>query len=355
MLPGLVAVAVIGATVLTAPPAWAAYGAVVSLPASTMYSPYGGPATVTFTFASDDPPSTFRVRVRRPGQPTIEYHDVLVDPGAQTSPHVVPFSWAPLTVAAPTGYVIEVLYQGGPLITSEPFTLLPKLVSNLSATPSPFYPLIQDGYKDDTSIDFSLAADTTATTSRVYEDDVYGRCCGTEIRSDDLGPLAAGDQSWTWDGKKDDGTFPPKGTFFVKIEGTDAAALWMASKALKVDLITGWIRETATKEKVGSAYSRTADKRETAVGGDCSVSRNVTTHEVRVLCVNAAISVYWNWGLKPGERIEKVSFVLQGGFYGCRHTKGHTTTQSFLRVLTPPISVCHVTSARITYSYPVKA
>jgi hypothetical protein len=74
-----------------------------------------------------------------------------------------------------------------------------------------------------------------------------------------------------------------------------------------------------------------------------------------VLCANAEISVYWAWGLQPGERIEKVSFVIDGGHYGCRRTLGHTTTQSFLRVTSPPTSSCDVASARIRYSYPVRA
>ena len=60
-------VVLLGAGVLTAAPAFAAYGAIVQLPASAFYSPYGGPATVTFTFDPGDASAIFTVRIRRPG------------------------------------------------------------------------------------------------------------------------------------------------------------------------------------------------------------------------------------------------------------------------------------------------
>ena len=347
-------VVLLGAGVLTAAPAFAAYGAIVQLPASALYSPYGGPATVTFTFDAGDASAVFTVRIRRPGHGTIKEKDVLVDT-TQPSPHAVSFSWADLSVATPTDYVVDVRRQNGPVITSETFTLLPKLVSGLSATPSPFYPLVQDGYKDHTTIGFSLAADSLDTVVHVFEDDAYGRCCGTEIRTDDLGPLAHGAHTWIWDGAADDASAAPKGTYFVRVEATDPDAISALSQAQKVEITKGLIRETATKEKNGSSYARVADEEDTARGGDCLVSRDGATHVGKVLCANAAISVYWKWGLRPGERIESVSFRIDGGIYGCHRTLGHTTTSSFLRVHAPPTSTCEVTSARITYSYPVQA
>ena len=79
-------VVLLGAGVLTATPAFAAYGAIVQLPASTVYSPYGGPATVTFTFDSGDASAIFTIRIRRPGHGTIKEKDVLVDPDDRDVP-----------------------------------------------------------------------------------------------------------------------------------------------------------------------------------------------------------------------------------------------------------------------------
>ena len=208
-------VALLGAGVLVAAPAFASFGVLVEPPTGVVYSPSGGPVTVTFTFAADDSATVFTVRIRQPGHGTIKEKDYLIDPAAQTSPHPVSFAWKALAVAASTDYVIDVRRQsGGPVITSETFTLRPALVSRLSANPSPFYPLVQDGYKDHTTIGFRLAADTTDTVVHIFADDAYGRCCGTEIRTEDLGPLALGAHTWVWDGFEGDASPAPKGAYF---------------------------------------------------------------------------------------------------------------------------------------------
>ena len=352
---GLVVIVLVAGVVVAAP-AFASFGVIVQLPASEVYSPYGGPATVTFTFEPDDGAAIFTVRIRRPGHGTIREKDYLVDPATQTSPHSVSFSWEELSVAAPSDYVVDVRRQGGgPVITSETFNLLPTLVSRLSAKPSPFYPLVQDGYKDRARIGFSLAADTVETVVRVFRDDIFGRCCGTEIRTEDLGPLASGEHRWTWDGTEVGGSLAPKGTYFVKVAATDTNAVSGISKAQRVEVTKGLIRLTATKSKQGSAYARVADENETATGGNCVVSRKPATHETDILCANAEISVYWRWGLDPGERIKSASFEIDGGVYGCHRRVRHTTTESFLRVHSPPTSTCSVTTARIKYTYPVRA
>jgi len=350
-----VVVVLVAAILGAAAPASATYGVVVDVPADPVYSPFGGPATVTFTFDGGDTARVFTIRLRRPGHGTIKEKDFLVDPGTQSSPHPVSFGWQDLSVANPADYVVDVRPQGGDVITGETFTVLPPLVSGLTAAPSPFYPLIDDGFKDHTTIGFSLAADTTDTDVHVYADDVYGRCCGTEVRAEDLGALASGDHSWSWDGLRDDFTSAPKGTYFVRIGATDTDDVAAISKPVKVILTTGTVRITATKVKHGSAYSRVTDQVQTAIGGSCLVSRDAATHQGSVLCANAAVSLVWGWGMKAGQRIVKASFQIDGGLYGCHKRVSHTTTRSTLRVTSPPTSTCTITEARITYSYPVQA
>ena len=340
---------------LVAPPAYASFAAIVELPASTVYSPYGGPATVKFTFAPQDAAAIFTVRLREPGRGTVKEKDYLVDPATQTSPHPVSFSWGDRSVAAPTDYVVDVRPQGGSVITSEPFTLLPPLVSELSATPSPFYPLVQDGYKDDSTIGFSLAADAVDTVVHVFGDDAFGRCCGVEIRAESLGPLAAGAHDWIWDGAKNDASAAPKGTYFVRVEATDTGAISTISKPQKVEVTKGLIRRTATQERRGSTYTRVAGEQATELGGTCHVARDRVGHEADITCANANISVYWRWDLRAKERIESVSFVIDGGVWGCHRKMAHTTDESILHVHSPPASTCSVRKAKITYSYPVQA
>src|SRR4029077_12070383 len=171
----------------------AAYAAVVDLPSGAAYSPFAGPATVTFTFSPTDPSDVFRIRIRKAGhQAAIKEKDTLVDPANQTSPHVVSFAWKTLAATKATTYVVDVRPQsGGPIITSTSFTLLPALVAKVSASPSPFYPWVLDGFKDHAALEFALAADTADTVVHVFSANAYGRCCAAEIRTDDLGPLAA--------------------------------------------------------------------------------------------------------------------------------------------------------------------
>ena len=348
-------VMVLLASLFVAAPASAAVGAIVQLPAGAIYSPFGGPAAVTFAFDSTDGAEIFTVRLRQPGHGTVKERDYLVDPSAQSSPYPVNFSWGDLAVAAPTDYVVDVRRQtGGPVITGEAFTVLPELVSGLSASPTPFYPLVQDGYKDHTTIRFSLAADAVDTVVHVFADDAYGRCCGAEIRTASLGPLAAGAHGWNWDGAEGDASAAPKGTYFVRVGATDVGAVATVSKALKVEITRGLIRKTATKQQHGSAYARVAGEHETRRGGRCFVRRNQDPHATLILCANAEISVYWRWGLRAGERIESASFVIDGGYYGCHKSPGHSKTESFLHVHAPPTSECNVDLAKIKYSYPVQ-
>lgn len=346
--------AVLSAGVVAAAPAFAAFGAVVQLPSDQLYSPFGGPVTVTFVFDESDDAQIFTVRLREPGKPAIRERDYLIDPAAHTSPHDVSFFWAELSVEEPTGYVIDVRPQaGGGALTSDTFTLLPKLVTELSVSPSPFFPLVDDGYKDHTRVGFTLSADTTETIVHVFADDESGLCCGNEVRAHDLGSLAGGDHVWSWDGRRDNGLLVPKGTYFVRVEATDLNDARVMSRMRKVVVTTGKIRLTDTKVKDGSAYARVVDEVDPREGG-CIVGRDPDTRTASVLCLNATVALHWSWNLKPDERIESASFVIETGYYGCNRSVDHTNTASILRVSAPPSSSCTVVRAKITYSYPVQ-
>jgi hypothetical protein len=345
------------AGIVAATPASATYGAIVQLPAGAAYSPFAGPATVTFTFSPTDPSDVFRIRIRQSGQQAAtKYKDYLVDPTTQTSPLNVSFAWKALTATKATTYVVDVRRQsGGPVITSESFTLLPALVSKLSASPSPFYPLVVDGFRDHSTLGFSLAADTADTVVHVSSANAYGRCCATEVRAEDLGPLATGAHAWIWDGKDGVGGAAPKGTYFVRISATDLSAVSMTSPGQEVDLGKGIIRRIATKQKLGNAFAGVPVQRATASGGSCVAERVVATHQASVLCVNAEIWIYWTWGLKAKDRIVSVHFAVRRGYYGCPWKRGHTATRSFLYVHAPPTIDCTIGAAKITYSYPYRA
>ena len=347
---------VLGASLFGTVPALATFGAVVQLAGAGAYSPFRGPATVTFAFDAGDLARVFTVRLRRPGHGSIKEQDFLIDPATLTSPAPVSFAWKELSVASPTDFIVDVRRQGhGPIITSTRFTLLPKLVTGASARPSPFYPVIQDGYKDVTRIGFSLAADTQGTAIHILEADEYGRCCGAEIRTADLGSLPAGVHDWVWDGTNGDAAPAAEGLHFAKVRATDTDGVSATSRAVPVEITTGMIRLAATKEKRGSAFAGVADERPTALGGDCLVSRDTGVGTAFVLCANAAISIFWKWKLDPGERIESAAFAIDGGSYGCHARRHHTRSRTYLRISAPPTSTCTISTAKLRYTYPVQA
>ena len=140
---------------LTALPASAAYqDPLIEFPGGTsvFYSPFSGPATVTFTFDADTNDATFELRLRRVGGAVIRTREVFIDPDTMASPHPVSFSWPALSVGSAKTYQVAV-YRGGNLQGSpESFQVLPPLVSITGATPNPFLPWIDDDIKDETRI-----------------------------------------------------------------------------------------------------------------------------------------------------------------------------------------------------------
>jgi len=348
---------VLSAGVLFGAPAVAApdsYGAIVQLPSASASSPAGGPVTVTFTFDPGESGAVFTVRIFRPAHPVLKQKNYLVDPATDLSPHDVSFAWPAISVATPTNYTIDVRRQGdSTAMDIAVLTVLPTLVSKVSASPATFFPLVDDGYKDKTELSFSLAADTVDTTLHIYRADTYGRCCGAEVQTVAFGPLGHGNHSWSWDGIKNDLTPAGKGTYFVRIDATDTGAVSMISKALKVVIDRGTIRRSATKTKNGALYARVGSAHPTASGGNCSVWRSAPT--AGVLCANAEVTVYYRWGLKPNERVKSVSFKVEHGYYVCTHKTGHTTAESFIKVHSPPRASCTIVSATIVYTYPYQA
>src|SRR4026207_2244549 len=72
------------------------------------YSPFSGPATVTFTFLPPDNDATFEIRLRPQGGAAIRTKDVFIDPDSQSSPRVVQFSWPALSVGSTRTYQVAV-------------------------------------------------------------------------------------------------------------------------------------------------------------------------------------------------------------------------------------------------------
>jgi hypothetical protein len=86
-------------------------------------------------------------------------------------------------------------------------------VTSLSDTPDPFCPRLQDGYKDNSSIKFSLS-ERANVQLLVYKSD------GTLWRSITK-TFDAGSRSFTWNGKSNSGKAAGGGTYKYKLQATD--------------------------------------------------------------------------------------------------------------------------------------
>jgi hypothetical protein len=339
---------------LTATPAAATYAvASISFPGSEFYSPFTGPATVTFTFDGSENDATFELRLRPVGGTAIHRKLVFIDPDTQPSPRAVSFSWPALTAGSAKTFEVAVYRDGKPLGAPESFLLRPPLVSITGATPNPFFPWIDNGHKDTTNVRFDLAADAVAQ-ARVFRPNSAGKCCGVLVRSDDLGSFTAGNNwNWIWDGTNENGTNLGKGNYFVRISADDGVVAPALSKAMKVTIARTY-RATTTRSKTANAYHHVGPVTPLVLGGDCIIYRSSS---LQVLCQGGRVSVYWRWGLASDERIERASFVLDT-VEGCppsiRRT-GHTKHESSFTMnedLPRAAGDCRLVTARITYSHP---
>jgi hypothetical protein len=344
----------LAAGLLTAAPAAATYSAGISFPGGNteFYSPFAGPASILFDFDAGDPSQVFRVRVRPVGGPAFKTRYFSINPTTQTSPQIRQVSWDALVTRTDKPYEVLVNPDGQPIIAQASFILQPRLVSIVSAAPTPFFPRIDDGYKDTTSVTFDLVADADVQ-ARVSPPNFAGRCCGAVVRNVDLGNLSAGSNNWVWDGRNNDGANLAKGDYFVRIWAHDGIVDPVLSKSRKVTIARTY-RATRTKSKTASAYHHVGPVTPLVLGGDCIVFRN---DALQILCQGARVSVYWRWGLSAAERIERASFGLTT-LNGCPRSIrkiGHTKHESSFTVnenLAGASGDCHLATAKITYSYP---
>jgi FlgD Ig-like domain len=349
----------LGVGLLTASPAAASYAVEsITFPGgnSEFYSPFSGPATVTFTFDGTENAATFELRLRTEGT-VIAKKPVFIDPAnpaTYPSPRSVQFNWPALSVASGKMYQVAVYRNGNLQGSPASFFLWPRLVSITSVTPNPFFPWLDDLYKDETHVRFALAADAAAE-ARVYRPKTTGKCCGALVRNDGLGNLSAGNNSWDWDGRNNIGDNLAKGNYFVRIRADDGSVPPVLSKATKVAIARVY-RATKTKSKPATAYHHVGPATPLVIGGGCIVFRTAEG-VLQILCQGGRVSVYWRWGLSSSERIERASFVLDN-LTGCPRSirrTGHTKHESSFTMNEDLVNAggnCYLVTARITYSYP---
>lgn len=340
---------------LMAAPATATYAVEsITFPDSSaeFYSPFSGPASIKFTFNGSENNATFNVRLRPAGGTAIYTKDVFVNADDPAGFQIKDVSWPALSVNSADTYVVAV-YRNNTQVANESFLLRPRLVTITGASPNPFLPWIDDDIKDETHISYKLVAASDPTIIKVYAADGQGKCCGSKVFEQDDGAHAEGTNQYTWNGRTAEvgGSLLPKGDYFVRITAEDAANVVKTSKPFKVTIARTY-RALTTLEKSATAYHHVGPVSVYLRGGNCFLTNAQT--DLWITCLHAKITIYWRWSLPNGGRIEKVRWTFLPLSVPCKFTKGHTTTDSWMRAGATSGQVrCRVDKARITYSRPV--
>jgi FlgD Ig-like domain len=338
---------------LTATPALATFSVVSILfpnGATTFYSPFDGPASITLDFndhteaGTDDPITTLQFRLRVQGGATLHTQDVTINPGTQTSPRTEQFSWPALNVNSQTRYEVAV-YRGTTQLRSRAFTMKPWLVKITSITADPFFPTLQNGHMDTTTITYNLAANSNPLDLRIFN------ASNALVRQQHFDNRVAGTYSFTWNGRNTAGVTQPEGVYRVEVTATDFAGIDGASQATVT--LARFYRVTASAVKNGIAYHHRDPVVVLRSGGTCAVADLTDPKDVRIRCTDARVRVWWRWTLPTNDpRIESVAFDLVPvtGFT-CGATKGSSGRESFIQVGALGQRRCQVDKARISYSY----
>jgi hypothetical protein len=337
----------------SATPASAAFSYSITFPEgdSNLYSPFGGPVAIKFSYAASDPDETFNIRIKRQGGAVhhSENHTITTP---TTGSKTIQFDWPAISVSQDTLYEI-LIFRDGNQVRKRTFEIRPRLVRIVAARPNPFFPRIRDGYRDTTDIVFKLAASSRPTILQIYRANSAGECCGERIYRKDLDVQTVGTRHFEWNGRAG-GAVQPVGDYFVRITATKQSFpndVTRTSRPFEVS-IARFHRVLKKVGKPGIAFHHRSTITRHRADGGCSLAKDASTKDLFIRCKDATVSVFWRWNLPNSGRIEKVSFdLIRVPGFTCGGRKGHTTRDSFLRVGGLGAHRCRVDRARIVYSY----
>jgi hypothetical protein len=352
----LVAVLALGMELLGAAPALAFYSvSTISFPsdAVTFFSPFSGPAQITFSFddvgPKYDPAKTFTIKLIKDGT-TVHSDTVHIDPNPDTSPKTVSFSWPAQSVTTSTQYQVAV-YDGSTLKRRRFFTLKPHLVRITSIKPNPFFPRVVNGYKDTTNVTYRLEGNSNPIKFDIFHAAAGGGCCGANVRHDEIGNLVTGTHHYIWNGRNDSAAKVPVGKYFVRITATAYTGQTQSSANTPVRVAL-YQRSRKTVTQNGNAFVRRGPINKLKGGGGCSVARDNSRRDAVISCHDATVKVFWRWTLPKGARNVRTGFrLLAVSGFVCKSSKGWNRPESWLRSGGLNQSRCRVDKARLTYAF----
>lgn len=214
--------------------------------------------------------------------------------------------------------------------------------SNVTVSPTTFYPRVRDGYRDSTTIHY----DTNALYHTKIAAKITNRA-GTTVRSTSW----IGDNDygyWTWRGRKNDGTLAPTGDYKITLTGTDNGKSVSTSKWVTV--ATGHRYSTVTKKVSGASGAR-------AASSGCQISRYDGVMELDCLGSGYARATY---GFTIPSNATNLSWKAPGVYAdddlccdGKMTKAGKRTTSTHYRITVQVTGyrAYDVHSAQVTYTY----
>lgn len=168
----------------------------------------------------------------------------------------------------------------------------PLKLTNVRVSRATFYPLVHDGYKDSTTINWTLNRE-----ARVR---VYVQHAGRVVRHGGSDDEKAGRWYWLWGGRKDNGTKVSPGRYFIHLVARAGGVVKHETR--EVTVTTGYRREKTTLARSGYGTSFTHHTKY------CGVDFDSYDRTVQLSCFYG------------GSAAAKYRFFLHRGAYGIRWT-----------------------------------
>ena len=257
-------------------------------------------------------------------------------------------SWTidPLTPAG--GYTFEVqdIDTGAYETASFTVTAPPVHVTDITAGPNPFYPVVRDGYKDSvrTSYRLSRRADVTATVRRASD--------GALIRTVHVGTQSRGRHAFVWNGRAKSGNPVKAGKYRVQIAATDSDG-HRASARISVKAVTAVVDRSRTVSRTGDQTTATSHT------PSCFVEHYYYLNETDLDCWGGRFALATYRFAVPSSAYD-VSFGVRGQQGCCSQGRisktGERLTQRSYRILVKVTNwrAYDIYAVRVSYRYRVR-
>jgi hypothetical protein len=307
----------------------------------TFFAPFSGPISVRWDSIAD-PSDSYRVDIRRNGS--------LVDRCNYSGTGLEARTTSCWTSIGEGIYDVDVWNAGGGAALDHVSVKVIRhlRLTDVSARPATFYPLIRDGYRDTTSVRF-LTNKTARGRIRVIS-----RSTGRTVKRVDLGFQLGGQHAWKWNGRNDAGKKVEPGYYRVEVIASSSGETRTVARTVRAH--TRVLRKYFTKSKRGTGY-QSRGKIENCnfghIGG-----------ELLLTCLYGIAWADYAFGMSPGSLRHIVRGpVIDGAGFRYRHgevrchprsaakRRGRKVLLRFISNGSNGWSQCLVVDARIKYHY----